>query len=221
MSSGWQDAVANLQSQINTINSQISSLSGQEAADASAIGSLQTQVNALQAEITSLQQQVVLADLPASSIAVLSGLTASNQTVQLVGGGDAILQTDFLSDTVFRVRVAGEIFIANNPGENVSFIILINGQGLASISPSGNNTRSPLFFDILGFWDSSTQKLLFRSTSISVNFSGTGVPSTVENPESGLISLPSAANFQFKIQANAGTTDSGSVTVREFRALAN
>jgi hypothetical protein len=44
---GWEDAVAGLQSQINTINSQISSLSGSEAANASAIAVLQTQVGAL------------------------------------------------------------------------------------------------------------------------------------------------------------------------------
>jgi hypothetical protein len=213
---GWQDAVANLQSQINTINSQISSLSGQEAANASAISSLQTQVVALQTELLSVQQQFVLGEIFPSSLAVLSPVTVASQTIQLIAGGDAVIQIPFQTEP-FRIRVGGSAHIANNPGQNFSVSVLLNNLGIASIDPDGNNTTSPFFFDFLLFWEAGTQRLISVGSAYKAD-----TPSGLNSePQSGSQHLPLSSSMQIKIVASSQGLDAGSVTINQFKIIPN
>lgn len=162
-------------------------------------------------------------DIPASDIAVLSGLTTSPQTVQLSAGGDAVLTTDFLSHRLFHIHVGGRIHIVNNPGQNVEVALYMNGTEIATVDPSGNGTTSPFYLDITCFYEDGTSTLFVQGANVSLNFSGGGSPSLTTG-SGGVVGFikpySSSATSQFTLVVESGAADSGSVTITEFRVLA-
>jgi hypothetical protein len=162
-------------------------------------------------------------DIPASDIAVLSGLTTSAQTIQLSAGGDAVLTSDFLLHRVFHVHVGGRVHIVNNPGQAVTVALLLNGTQIASVVPSGNGTTSPFYLDLTCFYEDNTSTLFVQGSNNTLNYSGGGTPSFSNN--TGTVGdyfkpFSSVAQFQFKVTVESNATDSGSATLTEFRVLA-
>jgi len=218
---GWQDAVANLQSQINTINSQISSLSGQEATNTSAINSLQTQVAAIQAEITSLLQSAPFGDY-SGQIAVQINPLVSPATFSLTQGGYAAvpLSLSEIDGKLIRVHSAGVVtFDQNFPAQSCNYFVELGdptNPGAPLVGLGGGVVASPLpylyreFITDKTFLYSSTSGNIFVFADSSVDGFLSGSPTPVSLPSS--FSIFPAAYF-----SNVSGTSTAKISVTDFR----
>jgi hypothetical protein len=181
--SGWQDAVAGLQTQVDAINTQISTLSGEETSEATVISSLQTQVAAIQTQITSLQQLAPFGDY-SGQIAVLSNPVASQTVFSLTQGGTAAipLSASDIDGKLIHVHSAGLMtFDPNFPSQTASYSIelgdptnLTSGlTGLEQINIALVGQTAPyrtFATDSVFFWNSTFGKIFIFSNGAVDNF---------------------------------------------------
>lgn len=167
------------------------------------------------------QSVAVLADVPAADMATL-GSFASNgtqKTVQLVAGGDAILEVPVLDGKGVHIRVVGH---THNPASNsatLNVYLYINGTQttfIADQEPSVSTPNQPFAFDGVLIWDSTSTRYIFYGNTVQCNLS----PSVVATMQSGSASSPT--NFAFTVNGSVNDVDSSAtLTITQFTAYAD
>jgi len=231
---GWQPAVDNLQTQINSLNSEVSLLSGQETSQATELSLLATQVASLQTEVSAIQQQVSRGNL----LADLSGVSVSNAfdaPVLLSLNGNSVLSMPIspnMDGRPFRITVLGRMSDDNSNNTNFYGTLLL-GNSLSSpalVTSSGPGSTGGLFFYELDcFWDSVLQRLFLLQVNEFLQQGNIGgnttaaisnsvsVPVGAAGSQLGFpVASQSALQFVFSGQWN-NTSNPVSLTLSQFK----